>query len=176
MTTKEELQPLFNFCSNHGVGDFEKDPDTQQPLFLFLEEHFHKLGLMGVLFKGSEGGLISGLEENPKGGIWCIKPWKNNTYRLDCRVLTGSYVSHYATYPHFKNEFEDMESGNIEKFLKYKSRPLEIPENCKIIDTQEKRVSFIFLSQYTQFIFSNSTVNNHLNRIVEIEDSFSFDI
>lgn len=167
MVTKEELQPLFDFCSLNNIGDIVKEGNGDFKLD-FRSEHFNKLGRFGVLFDGSAGGLVKGLIKNPTGGIWTISPGKNNTYRLFSRVLPGDYISHFKTYPILKNDFSEMENS-ADNFLKRKSGISEVPEDCRIIDTSDKKVAFVVLSCYTQFIFSQSTVKHFLKDIVSME-------
>jgi len=102
--------------------------------------------------------------------VFVLLPVENNRYRYIGFQMSGVYITGYLSYIKFKNEFEKLES-DIDNFINLNPAAFTVPEACKIIEVK-KPLSFILLSDYSQFICTKPTVLNHINRIVEIEKQF----
>lgn len=159
---------LNNFILKEGIGTYLKsknEPDKTELIFNQIE--MEKLAAIGILAYGVDGGLIINNARNFKG-IFLIKPIGNNKYKFCGQVTPGFYISSYKSHPLYKKEFSEFEN-DLDNLLVNNSN-FRIPDNCKKINTGNKEISFILLSEYVQFIFTKTTVLSHLEKISMLDN------
>ena len=176
-----EDKPFYKFCHANNIGDYETSPETKAVSYqLSLEDLLSvaKIGDKQIVFDGINGGYIKGLKNNPEGGIFLVKPVKNNLFEYCGVILPGYYISNYYDNPKMEEIFLEIEK-DMDNLINYDPTNFKLPGNCNIIDTGENVVSIILLANsivennfLSQFKFSNCTVVNRLPEILEIENSF----
>ena len=78
------------------------------------------------------------------------------------------YLTHFKSASMFRDEFEEInrQTKPISKHLK---TTFKIPETCKVIDTNDKEIAFILVSNYNQFIINRFATKKHIKEIIELD-------
>ena len=164
---------LDKYCFENGIGQLNQYTEDPLPHFEFSEMEVLAEVKKGTVLGSRKGGLIKGHYINKNYGVFLLLPVKDNAYRYAGEVFPGSYITGIGSFKEYKSEFEYLENElSLSNIQNYGLETFKIPDKCRIIDTLDKKVSFILLDVYSQFIFSKITVVNHLNRIVEIENQY----
>ncbi|GGD85885.1 hypothetical protein [Planktosalinus lacus] len=165
----KEDQILFECAIKKNIGEYVECEETRVKYFEFSVTDILTLMKDDLIIDGSEGGLIT-TDLKTQNCVFVFEPVENNRYRYTGFQIPGAYITSYLSFKDFKSEYEAFEN-DIDNFIDFNPESFTVPEDCKIIEIQ-KPLSIILLSGYRQFIFSKSTVYNHINRIVEIEKQF----
>jgi len=175
MTEKKLMEQNFlNYIKIHKIGKQVELPNSIDFNIDFSEEDMQYLINRSEVYEGHNGGLIKGLVPNKEGGIFTLSLTPQGFFRYTGYLKPGSYLSGYKSFQDYNEEFAHLDKGYNE-FEKHNYSNFIIPENCKIIDTENKVFSFVVLSGRPQYIFTENSVMKNLDRLVEIEDEYFYE-
>lgn len=159
---------FYKYVTENQLGKFFECEKTQQTYFGFTIKEMLGEYQKNIVFDGSKGGLIKGLDKNFSGGIYLMTVW-NDTYRYLGTIQLGDYITAPHSFSTHKERFFELES-RAENFLNYDLKNFSVPRDCKIINTGNLETAFILLSDFTQFVFTKSTIVSNINEIVELDN------
>lgn len=164
-------EPMYKYCFLNGIGKFNNSVEVNRSYFdLSLNEVEIELS-KGTAIETAKGGLIKGSVVNPDGGIYAFIQIDEVTFRFYAELVSGDYITKSVTAKNYYNQLLELEQKNtIDNILNYNNAILEIPEECKFINTEDQEICFLILRIDTQFVLSKATVKNHIKRIVELEN------
>ena len=155
------------FCTKHNIGKWNYYFAEAKQVFEFKIEEFHKLNELGLIFNGIEGGLVLG-NSHQKGGIHLLQPKTETTFEYIAEMEGWEYLTHFKTASKYRNELAEI-NERTKPISKYIKTTFKIPETCKIIDTTEKEIAFILISNYNQFIVNRFATKKHIQEIMELD-------
>lgn len=165
-----EEKKLLEFLKEKGIGKHTQYKDSETFDLYFSQKDFVHLNSLGLVKDATEGGLIKGLIKNKNGGIYLLQRSDSGELLYLGLIKPGWYISSAESCQKHQAYFQSLESS-VDNFLNSDLSNFKIPENCKIIDAENKTITFLLLHSKNQFIFTKPTVINHLDIIVELENS-----
>ena len=164
---RDEWTTFEKFCSKHNIGKWNYYFAEAKQVFEFKENEVHKLIDLGLIFNGTEGGLVLG-NSHQKGGIHLLQPKSEKTFKYVGEMEGWEYLTHFKASSKHRNEFTEINERTkpISKYIKTK---FKVPENCKVIDTTEKEIAFVLVSNYNQHIINRFATKKHIEEIIELD-------
>ncbi|MBI9042756.1 hypothetical protein [Lutibacter sp.] len=162
-----------DYTSKHKLGEWITCPKTKDYHFELSETDFHFINNLGLIFNGMDGGLILG-NLHKDGGIHLLSPiFETNTYKYVGEMEGWEYL----TKP-LKSKEIHMEFAKINELTKPISPDIEtdfkIPENCNVVDTSNREISFLMLNTFPQFILNRFATKKHIHLILDLEIKNTF--
>jgi len=134
--------------------------------FLLHNNEFELLKEKGLMFDGKKGGLVLG-KKHENGGIHLLQFSRElKAYKYVGEMEGFEYLSSPLKNKRQSLEFEKINEIDNKKVL---NKNFKIPNNCRIINTNNVNIAFIELSEYTQFIVNGRTTLNRIKDIIEID-------
>jgi hypothetical protein len=158
---------IEDFCAKHKIGKWNYYFAEAKQIFEFKFEEFHKLIDLGLVLNGTEGGLVLG-NSHLKGGIHLLQQHNENVFKYVGEMEGWEYLTHFKTAAKYRNEFAEI-NKRTKPISKHIKTTFKIPETCKVIDTTEKEIAFILVSNYNQFIINRFATKKHIKEIIELD-------
>jgi hypothetical protein len=158
---------IENFCSENKIGKWNHYFAEAKNVFEFKIKELHKLIDLGLVHNGTEGGLVLG-NSHQKGGIHLLQPKNEKTFAYIGEMEGWEYLTHFKTASKYRDELSEI-NERTKPTSKYIKTTFKIPEICKVIDTTEKEIAFIIVSNYNQFIINRFATKKHIDEIIELE-------
>ena len=106
---------------------------------------------------------------NPNFDYQLLKePKTETTFEYIAEMEGWEYLTHFKTASKYRNELAEI-NERTKPISKYIKTTFKIPETCKIIDTTEKEIAFILISNYNQFIVNRFATKKHIQEIMELD-------
>ncbi len=165
------MDKFTEYFFNKGLGEYKFYKETNKFHYQFSMDDFEKICHTENVYNGVRGGLVLGVLHS-EGGIHLVYFNPNTeSFIYHAEIEGGEFISP----PLLSNEMIKMyeEINNRIKFdFNDKKIDLEIPENCDIINTENKKNAIILISEYPHFIINRLVTKTYINELIELNNRF----
>jgi hypothetical protein len=160
---------FFDFFRSKELGKFNFDINTSKYLYEFTIDEFHKIVDLDIVFNGLEGGLILG-NLHSQGGIHLIQPnLQIGVFRYVGEMEGWEYLTPPFKTTEIQQKFEHINSLEKGGFSHEKTE-FDIPPTCKVVDTLNKPMALLLLTEYSQFIVNRFATKKYINELIVIDN------
>jgi hypothetical protein len=159
---------FLDFFEENKLGKWNFDATKGMGFYEFSFKEFKLILDLDIVHDEMKGGLILG-NLHSQGGIHLIKP------NLDAKIMTyvgemegWEYLSSPVKSSGIGDEFEKI--NNLEENgIAYESTEFVIPSNCKVVDTLNKPIALLIISEYRQFIVNRFATRKYINELIQLD-------
>lgn len=159
---------FLEYFYNKGLGYPKFDKKSNKPYYEFTIHDFSLICDTENVFNGEYGGLVLG-KPHSEGGVHLVSFIPNtNSYIYVAEMEGGEFLSQRLN----KNSYIMNKYKEINERIPFDNANneiiTEVPINCNIINTENKKNSIILITHSDHFIVKRLSTKAYINELIEL--------